>query len=202
MSGLLQTETNTIRNRYPNAFATCASSLPNSAKILSFGCSNGDEVFTLAQQYFDHSTIVGVDLNHDCLQTARQRLQDEDVRSNEVFFELSSEYWLKSISPFDAIFAMSVLCLWPKTKPMDNISDVFPYSQFSEAVNLLDALLPVGGVLTIVNSNYSFEHTDAARDYEAMVIPDALTTGFVKRFTPAGDVDPNPGSGVMFRKVA
>lgn len=201
MSGLLQTETNTTRNRYPNAFAACASSLPKSAKILSFGCSKGDEVFTLAQQYFDQSTIVGVDLNHECLQTARSRLQNEDIRNNEVFFELSSEHWLQSMAPFDAIFAMSVLCLWPKTKQMENISDVFPYARFSEAINLLDALLPVGGILTIVNSNYSFEHTHAARNYETMDTPDALTIGFVKRFSPSGDVDPSPGAGVMFRKV-
>ncbi len=201
MTGLLQTETNTTRNRYPMAFESCAASIRRDAKILSFGCSNGDEVFTLAERYFDNSTIVGVDLNHDCLLTARNRLKTENTRNNNIFFELSNEDWLRSIAPFDAIFAMSVLCLWPKTKTLSNINNVFPYSRFEEAVTHLDSLLSVGGILTIVNSNYSFEHTDTARHYQAIDTPESLNIGFVKRFTPAGDADPEPGAGVMFKKT-
>ena len=198
----LQTEVNTNRNRYPLAFKKCAEIVKGSATLLSFGCSNGDEVFTLAEQYFDNSTIVGVDVNHDCLKIARSRHKIENVRNNKIYFELSNEHFLKSMAPFNAVFAMSVLCLWPKTKTLDDISNVFPYSRFDEAVVLLDSLLAVGGVLTIINSNYSFEDTATARRYSTINATSSLNIGFVKRFKPSGHVDANPGSGVLFRKTS
>ena len=68
----------TALNRYPEIFAAAAAAAPNAQRILSFGCSTGEECVTLAN-YFPGAQIVGTDINPLNLLKARKH-RSERVR--------------------------------------------------------------------------------------------------------------------------
>ena len=62
--GLFQPCGTTSDDRYPNIFEQVRKLAGDgtNVRILSFGCSTGEEVFSL-RQYFDEARIVGLDIN-------------------------------------------------------------------------------------------------------------------------------------------
>ena len=60
--GFHQIPNTTALNRYPEIFACAANAAPDTRRILSFGCSTGEECVTLAS-YFPAAQIVGTDIN-------------------------------------------------------------------------------------------------------------------------------------------
>jgi tRNA G46 methylase TrmB len=52
----------TAPNRYPEIFAAAAAAAPDARRILSFGCSTGEECVSLAE-YFPKSEIIGAEIN-------------------------------------------------------------------------------------------------------------------------------------------
>ena len=60
--GFHQIPNTTALNRYPEIFACAANAAPDARRILSFGCSTGEECVTLAS-YFPAAQIVGTDIN-------------------------------------------------------------------------------------------------------------------------------------------
>src|SRR5262249_37915409 len=57
-----QAKSTTKLNRYPEIFAAATKAAPSARKILSFGCSTGEECVTLAN-YFPTAQIIGADIN-------------------------------------------------------------------------------------------------------------------------------------------
>jgi trans-aconitate methyltransferase len=70
--GCHQGPNRTALNRYPEVFAAPA---PDARRILSFGCSTGEECVTLAE-YFPKAEIVGADINPVILLQARKHRSD------------------------------------------------------------------------------------------------------------------------------
>lgn len=175
----LQLSSTTGKNRNSAAVKVVQNFLPEARRILSFGCSTGEEVATL-RVFWPMAQIVGVDINKDALAEARKKYP------NEIFLEskhLSEE-------PFDIIFAMSVLCRWP-----ESVGGFLPYQEFRDAVSRLDALLKPGGILVAYNAAY-----------DPMTVLEAYTplakgehTGFVTVRTPDGRVR-GPNEYVHFLK--
>ena len=62
-----QTTPLTFPNRFPEVFSECARYFGDrtNLRILSFGCSTGEEVLTL-REYFPTAEIVGADINNSC----------------------------------------------------------------------------------------------------------------------------------------
>src|SRR5262245_15793576 len=92
----------TALNRYPEVFAAAAAAAPDARRILSFGCSSGEECVTLAE-YFPKAEIVGADINPVILLQARK------YRSDRIRFVYASDRILSGLGGFDAIFCMAVL---------------------------------------------------------------------------------------------
>lgn len=71
---LLQTSAHTKPNRYPFIFAFIAQRLSGVAtpRVLSYGCSMGDEVFSLLS-YLPRAEVVGIDINPRNIAVARRR---------------------------------------------------------------------------------------------------------------------------------
>jgi len=69
-----QLSTFTFENRYPWVFEMVSQLLSDlsAPKILSFGCSTGEEVASL-HQYFKQATIIGVDINPWCIHQCRKK---------------------------------------------------------------------------------------------------------------------------------
>jgi hypothetical protein len=179
--GLHQFPKTTWFNRYPELFAATAVLLPAAIRILSFGCSTGEECVTLAD-YFPAAMIIGTDINPLNLWKARK------FRNERIRFVYAIDRLLKRLGPFDAVFCMAVL----RTPRRNHVSEHYPFERFEERVLFLDSLVRPGGVLVVHNSSYRFSDTTSSSHYEKVPViapnddiyqPDGLT-----KATPDGSI--------------
>jgi SAM-dependent methyltransferase len=196
---LTEQEPNHTRyDRYPAIFAAAkAASGPEPLRILSFGCSTGEEPRTLAEKYFPSSRILGVDVAPEVLAAARARTQD----LANVSIAASDAASVAASGLYDLVFAMSVLCRNPAPKDWSE----YPFARFEARVAELTALLKPGGVLALANTNYRLTQSRLIRFYDLIVEPEARDPGQVWRLAPDGSVLEMPNSGpvatdCLFRK--
>jgi SAM-dependent methyltransferase len=194
LPGIHQGSGKTGLDRYPEIFSGAAAALPDARRILSFGCSTGEECVSL-KRYFPQAEIIGTDINPLSVWQARRR-----HASTRLSFVRARDRALSSRAPFDVIFCLTVL----RDSRLDNdssISEAYPFERFDERVRFLYSLLRPGGLLVFYGNMYRFRDTSVAHDYE--VIP--LT------HTPVGEniTFPRDGSNdgaqyldVLFRKKA
>ena len=95
-------------NRYPRIFRFVQSELGRDAqvRILSFGCSTGEEVFSL-RGYFPRAVIKGIDLSGGNIAVCRRRLRRKPDPG--ITFETAGSTSGEASSSYDAIFCMAVL---------------------------------------------------------------------------------------------
>lgn len=191
-----QLSTWTNLNRYPSLFKSVSSIFKSheSLRILSFGCSSGEELETLDRIYFKFSNIHGVDINKEALISARAKSY---VNNKVEVYELES--FLGSIQRYNLIFALSVLCRWPDTKNKSSIDHLYPFGTFEDAINLLDSRLDIGGYLVVFNANYRFEDTAISSSYQKVPVKHQEDQ-FVTKFSPEGAIFKGQ-SGIVFRKI-
>lgn len=159
----LQLDTYSRDDRYPELFEQCRQRFSDysSPRILSFGCSTGEEVFTLAR-YLPQAEIVGVDINTWCLK------QSEKNNSNpklSFLHSLSQEF--DDAAGFDAIFCMAVF-----QRTEHRTDDALPhdtgftFERFEAEVIELDRKLKPGGLFFLDEYDFSFEQTEPAARYK------------------------------------
>jgi trans-aconitate methyltransferase len=130
-------------------FAAAAAAAPDARRILSFGCSSGEECVTLAE-YFPKAEIIGADINPVILLQARKH------RSDRIRFVYAGDRILSGLGGFDAIFCMAVL----------RSAGHYPFEIYEERALFLETLLRPGGLLVIHNSPYRFGDTARKDSYE------------------------------------
>ena len=160
---LHQLSNETAPDRYPAIFRACANhfSAADAIKVLSFGCSTGEEVFSL-RQYLPHAELVGVDINRRNIRTCRSRPEKDDRMS----FYRSDGTDIPDPGLYDAIFCMAVLQRTQNRDPETaDSSAVYPFARFDAQVETLDRLLVPGGLFAIHHSDYRFEDASVARRY-------------------------------------
>ena len=166
-------------NRYPELFSEVRklrSIFSQEPSVLSFGCSTGEECFSI-KEYFPDAKILGLDINRSNLRKAKSKNKYQDV-----VFRFSSRELIAKNGPYDMVFALSVLCRWEDTKNLESCASVYPFTKYSETVRMLCLHLKPGGLLIIYNSNFRFEETDEFRDFEIVTTPSVLNSGFVHKF--------------------
>jgi hypothetical protein len=183
--GCHQGPNKTALNRYPEIFAAAAAMLPNAERILSFGCSTGEECVTLGD-YFPGALIVGTDINPLNLVKARKH------RSNRIRFIYASDRILSSYGGFDAVFCMAVL----RTPKRKRLAESYPFDRFEERALFLESLVKPGGLLVIHNATYRFSDTAHLDAYET--IPSAEPHD--KVYLPDGFTEAKP-DGCILRKL-
>lgn len=176
----------TALNRYPEIFAAAAAVAPNAQRILSFGCSTGEECITLAS-YFPGAQIVGTDINPLNLIKARKH------RSERIRFVYSSDRILNGFGGFDAVFCMAVLRTWKRKR----ITDFYPFDRFAERALFLESLVRPGGLLVIHGATYRFGDTVHKCAYETIPVTASQET---KVYLPDG-VTEAVREGCVFRKL-
>ncbi len=193
IENVIQARNDTSYDRYPWVFSAASKYSANhrpvgrAVKILSFGCSRGEEVFTLVDKYFTtDEQVTGVDILEDQINLARSR----NRFPHRVSFELSSREVIRASAPYDLIFAMSVLCAWPDAMDQDDISEIFSFERFSEILNELDEFLEPGNLLVIFNANYRFCDTTLYEKYRCVPVPGAKKSGFISKFDRASRRQP------------
>lgn len=171
-------------DRYPALFGAARALLADrpAARILSFGCSSGEEVQTLGG-YFPSAEIVGAEINPFLLRACRRLPVDDRIR-----FIPSNENAIGRHGPYDAIFCMAVLTRRPhevEGRALTDISRFYPYRHFERTVASLAQMLGPAGLLIVEHALYRVE--DAAA--ELGIVPvESHGVGFAKgpRFAPSG----------------
>lgn len=169
---LLQPATNTWTDRHPLLFAATASHLDDVARprLLSFGCSTGQEVFTLTH-YLPHAQIDAVDINPACIARARR---DARRRSDwtAVTFSCASRPDPAREAYYDAVLCLSVLRHGRLEAEMPgSCNDIMPFERFAATINQLDRALRPGGLLVLWGCHFRFLDTVVARRYRVLRVP-------------------------------
>lgn len=161
---ILQLAPTTKYNRHPDLFDFCKKLKGNvtDLKILSYGCSTGEECFTL-RGYFPNAAIIGCDINKFSLRKAKRINSDGGIE-----FIYSNELNIGKNGKYDLIFILSVLCKEPEARIVENITKIFPFTQFNKTIVTLDANLKTGGLIIIRNSNYLIEDCDIMINYSCL----------------------------------
>jgi SAM-dependent methyltransferase len=181
--------TNTAPNRYPEVFRTLRARVEQvrgadlgqgDLRILSFGCSVGFEMKTL-RAYFPDASIFGCDTSSEALHRARRNLRED---AGVVFY--STPQAIDAFGPFDIILAMSVLCQFPASTRLEDLTPLFPFRTFEMLTASLTRNLRPGGLFCLVNANYLFSALDAARQFRPVRSPLIHSNGFVDKFAADG----------------
>jgi len=129
-------------------------------KILSFGCSTGEELHSI-KKYISSADIVGVDINQRAIRIAKKRNPGGAFR----YFHSLDNAW-KVEAHYDCIFALAV---FQKTEHRDpnrkTALDSFTFNKFEEMVVQLDSMLKKKGLLIIEHSDYAFQDLQISEKY-------------------------------------
>ena len=153
-----QTTTYTSEERYPFLFDLVAKLAPNAERVLSFGCSTGEEVVALRSR-FPEAEIIGLEINGRSRRIASRRLQ-HDIRAAVMRPG-------RVRGTFDVVLALAVLQREPHRVDAMGTKDLtpyYPFARFDRAVCDLARLLRKDGLLCVINTQYRVEDSAAAPD--------------------------------------
>lgn len=161
-----QTTPFTCMNRYPVIFLGCRDYVKarENIKILSYGCSTGEEVLTL-REYFPNATIIGAEINNHSLEICRKLAVDEKIK-----FVKSTPSEIKKHGNFDIVFCMAVLQRTPHSvtdQGITSLKKIYPFEKFEQQIVELDQYVNQGGLLVLHFTQYSFIDTIVASKYKA-----------------------------------
>jgi trans-aconitate methyltransferase len=163
-----QVYTATAANRYPALFDDCRQYLDDHPRrrLLSFGCSTGEEVLSLAGRW-PQASIVGVDINAWCIVECQRR----HASPRRTFLHrMSPEF--AAAHDFDAIFCLAVFQRTENRINADNsVAAARTFEQFEREIVLLDAKLKPGGLLVIDHADFRFTDTACASRYTPLDSP-------------------------------
>ncbi len=172
--GLLQPATVTGMDRHPQLFTLLAGLLGDSSapRLLSFGCSTGEEAFTLAR-YFPHATINAIDANPACIAQAQRAARSPEHRAvaDRIRF-LCAATPDAAASDYDAVLCLSVLRHGAlDVERPERCTTLMPFARFADTVAALDRRLRAGGVLMLWGCNFRFGDTPTAAAYRVVPSP-------------------------------
>jgi SAM-dependent methyltransferase len=178
----------TRMDRYPGIYAAAAHLSHSirtrmgdrSLRLLSFGCSTGEECFSL-RAYFPDDEIFGCDINTAVLATARRR----QLHGGTTFFH-SSDHALRQHGPFDMVFCMSSLCLFPESDQPSGQNGAFPFPAYDALLTEIDRSLMPGGLLVIYNASYPFRLSTIGPHYNVVQADVVVENGFVNKLHRSG----------------
>ena len=156
-------------NRYPWLFSYVREALGDDAghRLLSFGCSIGDEVFAL-RSYFPSATIKGIDIDLPNIAECRRRVPPLGMA--EIEFAVADSMAGEPAGSYDAIFCLAVLCNGTLTVTDAQRSDpILYFANFERMVEDFARCLKPGGFLCLVTTNFRFCDTKVAGDFEVVL---------------------------------
>jgi len=161
-TGAFQPFNDTRADRYPKIFGFVQSTLGVTSKIriLSYGCSTGEEVFSL-RSYFPRAVIKGIDINAENIAVCRRRLKEKPDAA--MSFDSASSTEAEPAAVYDAIFVMAVLRHGSLGLPgVTRCDHLIRFDEFARAVEDFRRCLKPGGLLVIRHSNFRLCDAPAA----------------------------------------
>jgi 2-polyprenyl-3-methyl-5-hydroxy-6-metoxy-1,4-benzoquinol methylase len=171
-ANLFQPDNHTEPDRYPELFALATREVADGPdrRLLSFGCSTGEEVFAL-RSYFPTAEITGVDINPGNIAVCRRRLAARPDPSIHFRVARGAE---SGADRYDAIFCMAVFrhgrLADLKSERCDRL---IRFADFERTTAGLARTLKAGGLLVIEHANFRFRDTCAFGNFE--ILPFART---------------------------
>jgi SAM-dependent methyltransferase len=158
----------TLPDRHPWLFGFAATRIgprPD-LRILSFGCSSGEEVFSL-RKYFPSSAIKGIDINPRNIARCVARARADDPVN--VAFETAATTEGEPTSAYDAIFCLGVLVNGDlTTSGAQRCDPLLHFETFDRIVGDFARCLKSGGLLVLHPTNFRFCDTSVARDFDVV----------------------------------
>ncbi|MFA5966072.1 MAG: methyltransferase domain-containing protein [Sphingomonas sp.] len=198
--GLFQPTGHTKLDRHPALFSFARESVGDGPdrQLLSFGCSTGEEVFSL-RRYFAESRITGIDISprriRECRRRARRLGADPALR-----FAVASSAEKFAPQSIDAIFANSVLRHGDLALAPPRCDHRISFADFERIVSGLAHCIKPGGLLVLRYANFRFADTAAASNFAPILrMPRDRATPIydsVNRLAPQ-----EPEETVVFRRL-
>ncbi len=157
----------TLPDRYPWLFGFAREALRGVAapRLLSFGCSTGEEVFSL-RRYFPDAHLKGVDIDPRNIAACRA----DPRRDDGMQFETAAVVACEPSAAYDAVFCLAVLCHGDLTSSKAGRSDpVMRFEDFGRATSELSRCVRSGGYLFLHTTNFRFGDTAAAADFDVVL---------------------------------
>jgi SAM-dependent methyltransferase len=167
-AGEFQPYTYTLPDRYPWLFGFAATRIGSreNPRILSFGCSRGDEVFSL-RRYFPAAVIKGIDISPRNIARCQARARAGNPAN--VTFETAATTDAEPTGSYDAIFCLAVLCNGDLTTSKAQRCDpVLHFERFDRLVGDFARCLKPGGLLVLHTTNFRFCDTAVAGDFDVV----------------------------------
>lgn len=167
-NGAFQPFNDTRRNRYPRIFGFVQRALgaDSPVAILSFGCSTGEEVFTL-RRHFPRATIKGIDINPGNIAVCRKR--QARMGDGGLTFAIADSTADEPIAAYDVIFCMAVLRHGGLGAPgVTRCDHLLRFADFATTIEDFSRCLKPGGLLVIRHSNFRLCDTPAAASFETV----------------------------------
>lgn len=151
--GAFQPFNDTKADRYPEIFSFVQSELgkDSEVKILSFGCSTGEEVFSL-RDYFPRAAIKGIDINPGNIALCKQRLKR--APDPAIVFEVAKFTTSEPVASYDVIFCMAVFRQGKLGVSDARCDHPIRFQDFAQAMEDFYRCLRPGGLLVIRHSNF------------------------------------------------
>lgn len=167
LPGRFQPYSHTLPDRYPWLFSFAAGyfSAREELRLLSFGCSRGDEVFTL-RTYFPRADITGIEIDPRNVAICRARAPAE----RQLRFVRAATTAGEPSACYDAIFCLAVLCLGDlTTRGAQRCDPYLQFADFERQVTDFARCLRPGGLLLLHTTNFRFADTAVAADFETVL---------------------------------
>lgn len=167
--GQFQNYSHTLPDRYPWLFKFAAESLANfsNPRLLSFGCSRGDEVFAL-RKYFPTAIIKGIDIDPSNIAYCRSHMPVESPP--KMSFTTARSVEAEADASFDAIFCLAVLCRGDLTATQaQSSSPGFLFEHFEAIIADLARCVKPGGLLFLLTTNFRFCDTATATRFDCIL---------------------------------
>lgn len=176
-SGQYQRDPATRSDRYPLAFRFARDQLGDDreTRILSFGCSTGEEVFTL-RRYFPRATIKGIEVDPARVRTCEARLRQ--AGDPGIIFECAATASGEPAESHDAVFCMAVFRDPVLDSPMTrSTAGHVGFGEFERGIEDLVRCLKPGGLLFVEHSNFRIADTRSAPMLDAVLHADPPRSG-------------------------
>jgi SAM-dependent methyltransferase len=164
-----QTTSQTAEDRYPELFDLLAQLAPAAQRILSFGCSTGEELVAIRHRFLV-AEIVGAEINPRSRRIAARRTAGDSLITVVPPDGIAGS--------FDLLFALAVLQREPHKiaeMQIDDLSPHYSFERFDAAVRELVARLRTGGLLCVENAHYRIEDSSAVAELEPVRGSPAMT---------------------------
>lgn len=175
-----QVSTASFPSRHEYLFEDARSAVPNAERLLSVGCAGGFEALDL-KRFFPKADVSGCDVSPKALAEARTLCEPLGI----TVFESNVEN-IRRYAPYDLITCMSVLVRYPAVQDQQDISEIYPFSEFDDSVSLLVDSLKPGGVLALFNSCYLMEQASAVGSLEPLPVLLHRSNGWIDKYDRTG----------------